>query len=168
MVRIALRALDRAPVETSGTLAADDPLLQGIEPVLVQPVMMSGRLSAAGPGRYYWRGRLTSQVRGACRRCLADVTVPVGVSVEALFTEEPDAADPSVYVIPPNTTVLDLSEAVREELLLGIPEYVLCRDDCAGLCPRCGQDWNQGPCSCPGLTDSRWAGLEALKGKLQE
>jgi uncharacterized protein len=52
---------------------------------------------------------------------------------------------------------------IREELILAVPEYVLCREECRGLCPRCGKDLNEGPCACRPEPDPRWAALEALK-----
>ena len=45
---------------------------------------------------------------------------------------------------------LDLAPQVWESVLLLLPSKVLCREDCAGLCPRCGADLNEGPCSCEG------------------
>ena len=44
---------------------------------------------------------------------------------------------------------VDVTPLVREELALGVPSHLLlCRDDCAGLCPHCGADLNAGPCAC--------------------
>ena len=64
---------------------------------------------------------------------------------------------------------LDLRPAVREEWLLAAPAFVLCREDCKGLCPRCGADLNEGPCSCTKTEiDPRWASLAALKGRLDD
>ena len=66
-----------------------------------------------------------------------------------LLTSDAEAAeDPSVYPLPAAATQVDLSDVVREELALEVPGFVLCRDDCAGLCPRCGADLNAGPCAC--------------------
>jgi uncharacterized protein len=90
--------------------------------------------------------------------------VKLKIPVAALFTDDPEADDPSVYFIPPRTTTLSLNEAIREELILAVPEYVVCRDNCAGLCPECGKDLNEGPCDCRAAsTDPRWVQLEALK-----
>ena len=57
--------------------------------------------------------------------------------------------------------------AVREELILAGPQYVLCREDCRGLCPRCGKDLNAGPCGCPAVAPNpRLAVLHTLaRGK---
>src|SRR5262245_38607744 len=166
MSHIGLSALEQGPVDTVGALAADDPLFQGLDFSLSEPVRVSGQLSAAGPGGYYWRGRLNTAIEATCRRCLAPALLRLDVPVNILFTEDEQADDPSVYVIPPRAQTLDLSEAVREELILGVPDFVLCRENCAGLCPQCGKDLNlnEGPHECRlAAPDPRWAALEALK-----
>jgi len=164
MLRIGLSALERGPVETVGAVAVSDPLLEGLGFSLTEPVSVTGHLTAAGPGSYYWQGQFETAAEVACRRCLAPAAFKLKVPVTALFTEDQEADDPSVYFIPPRATTLNLDEAIREELILAVPEYVVCRDGCAGLCPRCGKDLNEGPCECrDGSTDPRWAGLEALK-----
>jgi uncharacterized protein len=149
MLRVDLRELNRGPVETVGRLEPDDPIFAGLDLALTGPVAVQGRLQATGPGEYFWRARIRGGVRVNCRRCLAEVTRHVDADVSVLFSEDPDAADdPSVYLLPPNATTLDVTEAVREELALAVPPYVLCRDECAGLCPRCGADLNAGACQC--------------------
>jgi uncharacterized protein len=170
MLQIDLRELARGPVETSGELAGDDPHLAGLDVTLAAPVRVRGRLHAAGEGRFYWQGSLQTVVAGACRRCLAPLATPVAVEVGALFSQEPDAADdPDTYPVAPDAVLIDVRTAVREELFLAAPRYVLCRDDCRGLCPRCGKDLNAGPCGCPPAPPAAsWRGLEALKGKLRD
>jgi uncharacterized protein len=149
MLRVDLRDLQRGPVETDGRLAPDDPVLAGLELELAGPVSVEGRLQETGPGEYFWRGRLRGERRAGCRRCLTDVMQPIDVEFGVLFSDDPDAADdPSVYPLPPHAAQLDLGDAVREELALALPPYVLCREDCAGLCARCGADLNAGPCQC--------------------
>ena len=55
---------------------------------------------------------------------------------------------------------LELLELIREQVLLAIPMRPLCREDCLGLCPQCGQNWNQGRCDCrTEQVDPRWAAL---------
>src|SRR5439155_485548 len=56
MLQVALRELARGPVETQGQLAGNDPLFEGLDVVLADPVHVAGRLHAAGEGRVYWRG----------------------------------------------------------------------------------------------------------------
>jgi uncharacterized protein len=60
--------------------------------------------------------------------------------------------------------VLDLFEEIRQTMVLEIPWNPVCRPDCRGLCPRCGQDLNKGSCGCAPETDSRWASLKNLLG----
>jgi uncharacterized protein len=105
---------------------------------------------------------------GQCRRCLTPVTVPVTAPIDALFAQDLDALeDPNSYLLAPTATEIDLRPAVREELALAAPSWVVCREECPGLCPRCGRDLNAGPCGCPPAPDSgRWPALAALKDKL--
>jgi uncharacterized protein len=64
--------------------------------------------------------------------------------------------------------LVDVTPAVREELVLAAPTFLLCRDDCRGICPRCGKDLNAGPCGCAPATDSRWQQLAAQKDRFRE
>lgn len=130
-------------------------MFEGLELGLDGPVRVDGRLQATGEGEYFWRGTLHGQVELECRRCLREVHRPVDAEVSVLFSDDPDAADdPSVYPLAPDAAYVDLGEAVREELALAVPAYVLCREACAGLCPRCGADLNAGPCGCTPSDDS--------------
>jgi len=168
MLRIDLGALRRGPLDVAQVVAADDPVFEQIEFQLMEPVRLSGRLMDAGMGQYYWHGGLRARVLSECRRCLTYVEVDVDQQVEVLFTEDRATDDPAAYVINRETKELDLSEAVREELILAVPEYVLCKDDCRGICPRCGTDLNTGPCECTPETDSRWSALQALRSQLPD
>ena len=168
MLRIDLRALERGPVDTAGALAPDDPLFEGLDFTLGEPVRVRGEVVAAGPDQYYWRGELTTRVHGECRRCLAPVDVDVTAPLDVLFTGDAQADDPSAWVIELQATELDLRPTIREELILSAPAYLLCREDCRGLCPGCGQDLNRGSCTCPSSGDPRWAALEALRDRLPD
>ena len=169
MLRVDLRELARGPVETRDELPLTDPLFEGLDFTLAEPVQVEGRLQDAGEGRFYWRGTLTTRAAGACRRCLEPVITPIRADVRALFAQDPDALeDPDSYPLAPDATEIDLAAAVREELILAVPQYVLCREDCRGLCPRCGKDLNAGPCGCAPATDPRWGALAALKDKLRD
>ena len=169
MLQIDLRELVRGPAETPGQLPGNDPLFEGLGVALAEPVRVAGRLQDAGDGRFYWRGSVATRIAGQCRRCLTPVSVPVAADIDALFSRDPDALeDPNAYPLAADATQIDLRPAVREELLLAVPRWVVCREDCRGLCPRCGKDLNAGPCGCPPALDQRWYGLAALKGKLHD
>lgn len=164
-MRVDLRALEAGPIELAAELAPDDAALGPLERSLRGPVRVSGRITESGQGQYFWDGRIRVTVDAQCRRCLTPVEVPVDAPVRVLFSAAQDAGDdPSVYLVPARATELDLGAAVREELILAIPEYVVCREECRGICPRCGADLNRGPCDCRPEPDARWRALEALKG----
>jgi uncharacterized protein len=60
--------------------------------------------------------------------------------------------------------VIDLAPILREQILLSLPAYPVCRESCKGLCPVCGQNLNERECGCDRrVPDPRWAGLEKLK-----
>ena len=170
MLRVDLRELARSgggAVETQGELQQDDPALEGIDISLRDPVAVTGRLQSIGEGRFYWQGTARTVVQGECRRCLTPVATPLQLEIGALFTQDPEALDdPDSYPVAPDATEIDVTPAVREELLLAAPRYVLCREDCKGFCPQCGKDLNDGPCGCGRAADARWHPLQALKDKL--
>ena len=100
------------------------------------------------------RGRCGTVISGLCGRCLAPVEQPIEADKIALFVE-----------IPAGVEVCDISEDIREELLLELPMNLLCDPDCKGLCPKCGADLNQGDCGCrrsPGGSDV-WGALDGIK-----
>ena len=168
MLRVDLRELARGPVETRGELKQDDPALEGTELSLREPVVVSGRLQAIGEGRFYWQGKATTVIQTECRRCLTPVTAPLSLEIGALFTQDAEALDdPDSYAVAPDATEVDVTPAVREELMLAAPRYVVCREDCRGLCPQCGKDLNAGPCGCAPVTEASWRPLTALKDKLK-
>ena len=167
MLRVDLRELARGPVETRGELKQDDPALDGTDISLREPVVVSGRLQAIGEGRFYWQGKAATVIQGECRRCLTPVATPLSLEIGALFTQDAEGVDdPDSYAVAPEETEVDVTRAVREELVLAAPRYVECREDCKGLCPQCGKDLNAGPCECAPVTDARWQPLKALKDKL--
>ena len=169
MLRVDLRELAQGrAIETRGELKQDDPVLDGTEGRLREPVAVQGRLQALGDGRFYWQGTARTVVAGECRRCLTPVETPLQLEIGALFTQDPDAQDdPDSYPVAPDATEVDVTPAVREELVLAAPRYVVCRDDCKGICPQCGKDLNAGPCDCAPVTDARWQPLKALKDMLR-
>jgi uncharacterized protein len=68
----------------------------------------------------------------------------------AIFSTDPDAADdPDSYPLLERASHIDIRDVAREELALAVPtRLLLCREDCAGLCPTCGADLNAGVCEC--------------------
>ena len=169
MLRVDLRELaQKGAVETRGELKQDDPAVEGTDLGLREPVVVGGRLQPIGDGRFYWHGTVHTVIGGECRRCLTPVAKPLNLQIGALFAQDPEALeDPDAFPVPPEATEIDVTPAVREELMLAAPRYLVCRDDCKGLCPQCGKDLNAGPCGCAPATDARWQPLKALKDLLR-
>jgi uncharacterized protein len=162
MLSFDIRSLESHAATVDAWLSPDDSVWKAGDPKPSQPVHVTGRVSAAGPGRFYWHGRLEGDVDMPCRRCLADATAHVADEAHVIFAEEgdEDTDDPDVYRLPDSADELDLRPSIREQWLLAVPQFALCREDCKGLCPKCGADLNAGSCGCPPASDSRW---EALK-----
>ncbi|ERT57877.1 MULTISPECIES: YceD family protein [Megasphaera] len=81
-----------------------------------------------------------------CGRCLTPVSVDRKERLSEVYGTE---AELPPDVLPYNGEYIDLTETIREILILSEPMNVLCRPDCAGFCPQCGANLNDGPCSCP-------------------
>ena len=155
------RALAAGAVAVNDVLPADDGVWQATDHAPAGDVHVTGRLSTAGPGRYYFSGSITGQVRDECRRCLKGVEAGVQERVQVVYAEsgEETADDPDVFEFDPRAHEIDLRPAIREQWLLSAPAYMQCRDNCAGLCATCGADLNAGPCGCAPPPDERWAAL---------
>lgn len=106
-----------------------------------------------------------------CSRCLKPLQETINIDFEEEFQTTVDlqsgdpldeGADEDAFVIDENH-LLDLTEAVRQYREASAEMQPLCRPDCKGLCPKCGQDLNLGQCSCnTGPVDDRWAALSGL------
>jgi uncharacterized protein len=111
-----------------------------------------------------------------CARCLEPVKVPLEGDFDLIFRPEAADADPGERAITLDETEIGyyqesgllLEDVVREQVLLSLPPRTLCKADCQGLCPRCGQNLNQAKCSCdPAPADVRWNALAGLAEKLE-
>ena len=102
-----------------------------------------------------------------CDRCLEEFEREVSSRFGIVYVMDSDGAksdSEEVQVITPDTNTIDLGEDVRQFAVLALPQKMLCRDDCAGLCPRCGANLNRAKCTCSKEEiDSRWSGLQKLK-----
>jgi uncharacterized protein len=108
----------------------------------------------------------TARLHGPCYRCLGDAVLDLPIRAREYQDESPaDEEMETPYVI--DGTMLDVSAWARDAIALELPEKILCRPDCAGLCPQCGKNLNDEPHTHEEPTgDSRWGALEALREKL--
>jgi uncharacterized protein len=137
---------------------------------LVEPI--TGRVHMLRTNRgVLVEGRLDAAVQVECGRCLADVVIPLTMHIEEEFQPTVDVVRGTYLLVEEDDTsllineqhILDMSEVLRQALLLEVPMQVLCRPDCAGICPTCGQDLNTGACDCAQADlDPRWEALNAL------
>jgi len=109
--------------------------------------------------------RFDARLHGPCFRCLEDAVLDVPVSAREYQAANPgdDEELRSIYLAEEK---LDLSAWARDTVALELPEKILCRPDCAGLCPVCGKDLNAEPHEhVEERTDPRWAKLRELQQK---
>lgn len=172
MFRVSLLDLDRkGTLEFDRDVPADHPLWEGTDLSLESKVEIRMRITATPTGQVVARGTLTATVDRPCRRCLEPVDpvvdeelVLVWAVPDSLGHEAEGEDDGETRTLEQGSGELDLGPAIREELLLASPLWVLCREDCRGLCPVCGANRNLDECDCSlEEPDPRWDALRALK-----
>lgn len=117
------------------------------------------------------KGELHTEVEVTCSRCLSPFSCHLKLNIEEEYFPIMDVVsgvslplpdEPSYFLIDARH-VLDLTESMRQYALLAIPMKPICREDCAGLCPGCGHNLNEGSCNClPQETNPHWAKLRKL------
>lgn len=139
------------PIEGLSTelaeVRSDDP----VEVELLLESVVEGIL-ASGP--------VTGRMRFRCARCLRGFSEGFSLEVSELFAADRAPDDEETY--PVREGAIDLEAMVRDAVVLAMPFSPLCREDCLGLCERCGADRNAGECTCAPVVDARWAPLAGL------
>ena len=109
---------------------------------------------------YIVQGSIESKGDYECSRCLTITEQGRKDSFEEIFSDSREATED---VIPFDGEEIDLTELIRDTLIINEPSQVLCQDDCKGLCVHCGANLNVSPCSCESfVVDPRFAELRAL------
>ncbi|HLW00454.1 MAG TPA: DUF177 domain-containing protein [Ktedonobacterales bacterium] len=121
-------------------------------------------------------GPVEALVELSCVRCLDMFTLPISFHLEEQFYPTidvvtglslPQSDNELIFPIDQNHQ-LDLREAIRQNLLLALPMQPICKEDCAGLCPQCGKNLNEGACDCQPPIDERLSVLgDLLKSSLE-
>ena len=107
------------------------------------------------------RGTLSASLRCVCDRCAAEFDREVSYPLDMpLASELQDEENPDYFLLDGDE--LDLEELLETVFILNMDTRFLCRDDCKGLCSRCGKNLNEGPCGCRTESDPRLAVLEQL------
>lgn len=154
----------------------DQPRVEDPDLVFADP--MKGTLTFENAGDLInIRGKIKSTLVIPCNRCLTDVRMPLDLQVEEHFPieevlhpnrqpeegEDFDSTVSSVVYLDQGKPILDLDELLRQLIVSEIPIQTLCDDACAGLCPTCGGNRNETPCTCAEQNrNTPLAGLAAL------
>jgi len=149
---------------------AEELAAPGEDIAFAEPV--AGEITLTGTaGGISLRGRVRTVASCMCGTCLRRFALPIAVEVTEEFGprgEPPVAGGAEAreltagdFLVPVETgDTIDVTEVVRQHVVLALPLAPRCRDDCPGLCPRCGADLNDGPCGCdPREVDPRLEGL---------
>ncbi len=103
-----------------------------------------------------------------CDRCGQPFSKPHQVQDDFYYSFDNShrQTDPELPILSKGAVEIEVSQEIRDLVILGLPFQTICREDCKGLCPNCGADLNTEPCTCPsGAVDPRWAALQNLKQK---
>jgi uncharacterized protein len=126
---------------------------------------VQARLDISRPsGGYAFRLRFPFRIDGPCMRCLEDATIEA--EVDAREVDQADTDDEELHSPYVTDDELDVGRWAHDAAVLAIPTRVLCRPDCAGLCPTCGKSLNDADPKDHehgSATDPRWAKLKELK-----
>ena len=106
-----------------------------------------------------------ARLHGPCYRCLGDAVLEVPIAAREYQASAPDDEELTTPYVTDDT--LEVSDWARDAVALALPDKILCRPDCAGLCPECGKNLNEEPHAHEvEHGDPRWAALEALRQNL--
>ena len=140
-------------------------LCYGVSYPVTEPVVASGTVRNTA-GVLMMKGDLTTTIHGTCDRCASpfdrEIHFPINV---VLVTELADEENEDEWVFPLEGDSADLDDIVRTVFVLNLDSKLLCKEDCKGLCYRCGKNLNDGPCNCQKELDPRFAALKQLLEK---
>jgi uncharacterized protein len=115
-------------------------------------------------------GKFTAGIKGSCSRCLGEVKKQISFIMEEEFFPVIDITSGTHLHPPPeeftiaDNHILDLNEAIRQYIIMATPTRLLCRLDCPGICPACGQEFAQGDCGHTSHPyDHRWDKLVQIE-----
>ena len=137
----------------------------GVSYPVSEPVSAEGMVRNTA-GVLVMTGEITTCIHGTCDRCATafdrEINLPINV---VLVTEMANEENEDEWVFPLEGDSADLDDIVRTVFVLNLDSKLLCKEDCAGLCHRCGKNLNDGPCNCQKELDPRFAALKQLLDK---
>ena len=134
-------------------------LRYGISCPVSEPVLAQGVVRNTA-GVLLMKGSVTTTIHGICDRCAAEFTRDIDFPIDVvLVTELASEENEDEWVFPLVGDSADLDDIVRTVFVLNLDSKLLCKEDCKGLCPRCGKNLNDGKCTCEKELDPRLAAL---------
>ena len=130
-----------------------------------EPVIAEGVVRNTA-GVLVMTGSVRTTIHGTCDRCASEFSRDEDIPIDVvLVTELANEENEDEWVFPLEGDSADLDDIVRTVFVLNLDSKLLCKEDCAGLCCRCGKNLNDGPCSCQKELDPRFAALKQLLEK---
>ena len=130
-----------------------------------EPVLATGNVRNTA-GVLVMTGSVRTTIHGICDRCASDFDREINFPIEVvLVTELANEENEDEWVFPLEGDSADLDDIVRTVFVLNLDSKLLCKEDCKGLCCRCGKNLNDGPCNCQKELDPRFAALKQLLEK---
>jgi uncharacterized protein len=118
---------------------------------------------------FFIKNRVRATGRFVCDRCLDEFTRAVEEQTSVVFSSAPEMvglASEEIHPLAKDAVEIDITDDVRDALLLALPVKAVCRPDCKGICPHCGAELNKEICRCgPPHRDARWAALDKFLEK---
>jgi uncharacterized protein len=119
------------------------------------------------------KGEFSAIIDSNCSRCLEDISVPIGgnftytlIPAKAETREDLELTAEELEISHYQGDLIDLTPIICEQIILQIPIKTPCREECKGLCPRCGINLNTSSCNCHlAVVDNRMAVLKKIKVK---
>ena len=137
-------------------------LCYGVSNPVTEPVVAEGMVRNTA-GVMVMTGDITTCIHGVCDRCAESFDREVHFPIDVvLVTEMANEENEDEWVFPLEGDSADLDDIVRTVFVLNLDSKLLCKEDCAGLCHRCGKNLNDGPCNCQKELDPRFAALKQL------
>ena len=140
-------------------------LRYGVSFPVSEPVTAEGTVRNTA-GVLVMQGSLHTTIHGICDRCAVEFDRKIEFPIDVvLVTELASEENEDEWVFPLEGDSADLDDIVRTVFVLNLDSKLLCKEDCKGLCPRCGKNLNDGPCNCQKELDPRFAALKQLLEK---
>ena len=132
---------------------------------VTEPVTAQGQVRNTA-GVLVMTGSVRTTIHGTCDRCASEFSRDEDIPIDVvLVTELANEENEDEWVFPLEGDSADLDDIVRTVFVLNLDSKLLCKEDCQGLCCRCGKNLNDGPCSCQKELDPRFAALKQLLEK---